>query len=260
MTTCKWQVSILHQTLEDRVRIIRESFQAGSADLLEVSGSFRVDFESGQSVYIYAETYDNAITARFETKEADPGKRRHETAALRQLLLKELCFADVSEFQEVQSGKGRFVYTADIRIDESVVFHQTIVYGAGASVEAEESFSEKETDAIDTHEASAGVPSDLTRAEKAIEMLETIDAKMLRQSMDMMNLKRSSNVRMVLTRIFRDAVDAGALMLSIQDEAVKLNSENDYNELRVIKAINTNGFLEPVIGLLYDAVFNKDET
>jgi hypothetical protein len=53
------------QTLEDKVRIIRESLQAGRVDLMEVSGSFRLGFKSGQTVYLYVETYDNSITAPF---------------------------------------------------------------------------------------------------------------------------------------------------------------------------------------------------
>jgi len=124
----------LNQTINDKVSIIRESFQSGAADLLEVSGSFRVDFGSGQ----------------------------------------------------------------------------------------------------------------------------TVDAKMLRQSLDMMNLKRSSNVRMALTRIFRSALGAAELTLSIHNEAIKLISQNDHEDLRMIKIINAAEFLEPVIGLLYEEVFGKN--
>ncbi len=247
----------MKQTLEDKVALIRENFQAGRAELMEVSGSFRITFETGQSVYIYVETYDNSITARFETKETDPEKRRHEIRALRRLLVREISFADVSEFAEAPSGKNRFVYTAGIRINESIIFHETIVFGSDAAGETQIPLPEKEADApVNNAAAVADDLSDLARAEKAIEQLETIDAKMIRQSLDMMNLKRSSNVRIGLTRIFRNAVDAEELILSIQDEAAKLNSDKDHNDLRIIKTINTDGFLEPVIGLLYDAVFD----
>ncbi|MEZ4578331.1 MAG: hypothetical protein R2875_10040 [Desulfobacterales bacterium] len=43
-----------------------------------MGGSFRINFESGQSVYIYVETYDNAIIARFDTRETDSVKRYQE--------------------------------------------------------------------------------------------------------------------------------------------------------------------------------------
>lgn len=226
---------------------------------MEVSGSFRVTFGTGQSVYIYLETYDNSITARFETKETDSEKRQHEVDTLRRLLLREISFADVSEFTEVQSVKNRFVYAAGIRINESIIFHETIVFGSDAAEETEIGLPETKAGADDKKTpAVADGLSDLARAEKAIEQLETIDAKMIRQSLDMMNLKRSSNVRIGLTRIFRNAVDAEELMQAIQDEAAKLNSDKDHNDLRIIKTINMDGFLEPVIGLLYDAVFDAN--
>ena len=249
----------MHQTIEDKVAIIRESFQAGRADVMEVSGSFRVDFESGQSVYIYVETFDNSITARFETKTADPKQRHHDVGTLRQLLAREISFADISEFQEVPSVKGRFVYEADIQIDESVIFHETIVYSADLVAEEEGLPPEEEKITHTKDDKAADVSSGPSRAERAVEQLETVDAKMLRQSLDMMNLKRSSNVRMALTRIFRNAVDPGELMRSVQDEALRLNGDIDHEDLRIIKTIHTDGFLAPVIELLYEAVFEKDE-
>ncbi len=250
----------MNQTLDDKVAIIRESFQAGSADFLEVSGSFRVCLGSGQTVYIYIETYDNAITARFETKTPDPEKRQSEIDKLWVALVKEIYFADISKFHELQSGNDRFVYTASVCMDESVFFHETIVIGTDAPDMTEVSLVEGEkesiTDVLDFDEAASTIAR--SPAEEAIEGLETIDAKMLRQSLDMMNLKRSSNVRMALTRIFRSAVGAEELTCSIQNEAIKLISQNDHEDLRMIQTINSAGFLEPVIGLLYEAVFGKN--
>ncbi len=257
----------MNQTIENKVSIIRESFRAGRADLIEMSGSFRVDFESGQTAYIYLETYDNSITVRFETKEADPEKCRHEIDKLRDALLKEISFADISDFVEAQSSNNRFVYTACMDIDASVFFHETIIIGDNItdkneifSVQADERKSlpdlfETESEKVETENEKAVV---LSPVEKAIEELETIDAKMLRQSLDMMNLKRSSNVRVALTRIFRSAGDADELMRSIKNEAEKLTSRNDHEELRMIKTINADGFLEPVIGLLCEEVFGEN--
>jgi len=249
----------VQQTLDNKVEIIRENFLAGRADLLEVGGSFRVNFESGQSVYIYVETYDNAITARFDTRETDPVKRYQEVEALRHLLAREITFASINEFDEISSGKDRYAYTAEIVVDESVVFHETIAYDAGTATDEQSQISEREqgTDGISPDPPLQAV-SAMPLAEKAIAELETIDGKMLRQSLDMMNLRRSSNVRVALTRIFRNAVDAEELMAAIADEAEKLNSEADREELVIIKTINTDGFLTPVIGLLYDTVMDAN--
>lgn len=227
---------------------------------MEVSGSFRVDFDAGHAVYIYVETYDNLITARFETKEADPDKRRFEIDKLRDVLVREISFADISEFQEAQSVNNRYIYTASVDIDDSVFFHETIVIG-NEIPEGDEVLliQENEEESIsDALEIPTERPIALSPVEEVIEQLETIDAKMLRQSLDMVNLKRSSNVRMALTRIFRSAGDAEELTLSIQNEAGKLTSHNDLGDLRMIKAIHTDGFLEPVIGLLCEEVFGKN--
>lgn len=250
----------MNQTLEDKIAIIRESFQAGAADFLEVSGSFRVSFDPRMTVYIYSETYDNSITARFETKEPDLEKRHHELETMRELLANEIIVADIAEFTEARPVNDRFVYTAKVNMDESVIFHETVVIGNDAiddAVSLADADEEAEI-AADVIEATAESPKGLSRAEKIIEQLETIDAKMIRQSLDMMNLKRSSNVRMALTRIFRSAGDARELMLSIENEAAKIVSESDQNDLLMIKTINSDGFLEPVIGLLYEAVFDKN--
>ena len=256
----KSQVAELNQTIEDKLTIISESFQAGNTDLLEMSGSFRVDFESGHTVYIYVEIADNSITARFETGEKDPDKRRHEVEMLRSALANEIGFADISEFQVAKSYNDRFVYTAGICIDESVFFHETIVIGEHKT-DKDEIFLDQDDeqedfpDLIEIEEEPKIVQASV---EEAIGQLETIDAKMLRQSLDMMNLKRSSNVRMALTRIFRSAGDVEELMLSIQNEAGKIVSHNDREDLRIIKTINADGFLTPVIGLLYEEVFGTN--
>ena len=250
----------LNQTIDDKVAIIRESLQAGNTDLLEVSGSFRVDFESGHTVYIYVETYNNSITARFETSEKDSHQRRDEVVMLRSALINEIRFADISEFQEAKSYNDRFVYTAEVNMDESVFFHETIVIGDNKTdtdeiflVQEEE--HEPPPDLLETEEEPVLA---LSTAEKAIKQLETIDSKMIRQSLDMMNLKRSSNVRMALTRIFRNAGDAVELTAAIEKEAGKLTSENDFEDLRIIKLINTKGFLTPVIDLFFGAVFGEN--
>lgn len=226
--------------------------------MMEASGSFRVDFKSGQAVYIYVETYDNSITARFETKEADPKMRRQELETLHKALSREISLADISEFAEVSSGNNRFVYTAGICMDESVFFHETIVIGERQPNEVAVLPLEEETSLSDGLEVAVESTIALSPAEEAIECLETIDAKMIRQSLDMMNLRRSSNVRMVLTRIFRSTGDPEELMLAIQNEAGKIFSLGDQEELQMVKAINANEHLAPVIELLYEEVFGKN--
>jgi len=250
----------MEQTLEDRLAIIREDLKAGSAGLMEASGSFRVDFPSGHRVYIYAETYDQSITVRFETTETDSGKRRQSADALRDALDREISVADIHAFQEAPALKNCFVYTARMDIDPSVFFHETIVIGetrrvADDGVMVQEEAQEQRAD---TEASGLSASDSRALAKEAVAKLELIDAKMLRLSLDMMNLKRSSAVRAALTRIFRDALDADELMHAIQNEAGKLTSENDREELVMIQSINQDEALTPVIRLLCNEVFAKN--
>lgn len=239
------------QTLEDRLTIIRETIKAGSARLMEASGSFRVDFPSGHAVYIYPETYDNRISARYETKTADAEARRREAAQALDALAREFGFADVSVLQEDASPKGRFAYTARLHIDPSLFFHETIMIGGTAAPGRADQKNAAREPATGAPALTPGNMDERALAEEAVSRLETIDAKMLRLSLDMMNLKRSSAVRIALTRIFRDAVDADELLRSIENEAVKLTSPGDAEELQMVNEINNDEALEPVIRLLY---------
>ena len=251
----------MNQTTYDRVSILRESFDAGPAPVLDLSGAFQVEFEPGCRVYVYVETDDGAITARYETKEADPEKRRFSIETVQGLLQNEIPVAQITGFRQAQSLNGRFVYTTLVEVDPEVFYHQTIVIG------------EKITEAPafvpisgeKTAGAFAAIPDANTQKRfeaspvaEAIKEMEAIDAKILRQGLDMMNLKRSSAVRVALTRIFRSAGDVEELAQAIQHEAGKIISQEDQEDLRMIRVVHAGGFLKPAIDLLYNAVFDTN--
>ncbi len=251
-----------HQ-LNDKLAIIRENFLAGRATVMENAGTFRVsftsnftpDFISGESVYIYPETYDDTITARYDTREADSVKRHLKIEALRRNLAREITFAAISDFEEISSGPPRFTYTAEVVVDESVFFHETLHYAAkNAGTEPAGSGGPANTGDADIAAAPVAPETSLSLAEQAMAGLEDIDMKMLRQSLDMMNLRRSSTVRLALTRIFRNTVDVASLEAVIADEAGKLRTDMDREELGIVRLINIEASLAPVIELLCRAV------
>lgn len=255
----------MNQTTDDRISILRESLDAGLAPVLDLSGAFQVDFEPGRRVYIYVETDDGAITARYETKEADIDLRRREMASIRGLLQNEIPVAKVFGFRQTQALKDRFVYTTRVEIDPEVFYHQTIVIGdavpeapVSGTVMARETAGETADEILDAvpEAASENQPAPSAVAE-AIREMEAIDAKTLRQSLDMMNLKRSSVVRIALTRLFRSIGDADELSDAVSLEAGKIVSPEDQEDLRMVSIVHADGFLKPAIDLLYNAVFNK---
>ena len=252
----------MNQTTYDRVSILRESFDAGLASVLDLSGAFQVDFAPGYRVYVYVETDDGTITARYETKEADPEKRRLTIETVQGLLQNEIPVAQIPGFRETQSLNDRFVYTTLVDVDPEVFYHQTIVIGekvAEVPASAEVSGEKAAGDFAAISDVKVENPSGASSVAEAIKEMEAIDAKILRQGLDMMNLKRSSAIRVALTRIFRSAGDAEELIQAIQHEAGKIVSEEDQEDLRMIRVVHADGFLKPAIDLLHDAVFKANK-
>jgi len=169
--------------------------------------------------------------------------------------------AQISDFRETQSLNDRFVYTTLVDVDPEVFYHQTIVVGekvAESPALAEVSGEKAAGEFAAISDVKAENPSGASSVAEAIKEMEAIDAKILRQGLDMMNLKRSSAVRVALTRIFRNVGDMEELTQAIQHEAGKIVSEEDQEDLRMIRVIHAGGFLKPAIDLLYNAVFDKN--
>jgi hypothetical protein len=250
----------VNQATDDRISILRESLDAGLAPVLDLSGAFQVDFEPGRRVYIYVETDDGAITARYETKEADIDLRRREMESIRGLLQNEIPVAKVFGFRQTQALKDRFVYTTRVEMDPEVFYHQTIVMGdtVPEAPVSDMVIGETAGEILDTvPEAAFENQPVLAAVAEAIREMEAIDAKTLRQSLDMMNLKRSSVVRIALTRLFRSIGDAEELSEAVSLEAGKIVSPEDQEDLRMVSIVHSDGFLKPAIDLLYDAVFKR---
>lgn len=243
----------------DNVHKIKKFLYDQGFQLEEKGDSLNVTIDSGHLINIYALQRDSDyFWASFETRVADSVKRQSEIKTVKDILIKGfLGLAEVDEFKQTQETDGRFVYVADVELDQSLAYHGAITIGevrskTEAIVEAREIIEEEEAFIV-------GEPveqeTDRSTVEQAIEQLETVDAKMLRKSLDMMSLKRSSTIRHALTRLYRSAGDKEEFKRSIENEAKKIVSHEDQEELRIVKALSVSGFLEPVVELLWDEVF-----
>lgn len=164
----------------------------------------------------------------------------------------------------------------NIFIDDSLV-ETFLEEGAGGpepepAAEAEtEKETGKEADAEGPSDAAGGseidfsaymeeVEADDTEAaappttQAVVDQLEAVDAKMLRQAMDSLSLPRSSNVRLVLTRLYRSAVDPEELNDSVRREAAKISTDEDRETLKMLREVQSVNFLNPLIDLLYHTV------
>jgi hypothetical protein len=227
-------------TIEDQLKLIRDALARGNFNLLEVSGSFRVELMPGLQVYIYPETFENIITARFDTRETDPDIRAAMSVDAGQILCRILDFADIAPFAHSDTLGSMFVYTA--RIDIS----------APETISPQPSLESPGIPQGATDIAAPG-PSDLI--ERAMQGLESLDAGSLREFLDQMYLKRSGKVRVAVSRIFRAFTDRQSLEQTIAVEAKKIISPADRQELQIARSIDSDNPLEPLIELINDFVF-----
>jgi hypothetical protein len=227
----------------------------------ETKSGMRIRLNSEHIIEVNALIRDSDFFwASFETPKLPPDQLKAILNDIRNTLSKGLTgMARLGQFEETQDGDDRLVFVADIELLPSVIYQGIVqmkdlleapVHIEKVHAPSDESHSKVQSDL-------PGQPLEIMTAEKAVLLLETVDGKMLRQSLDMMNLRRSSNIRLALTRIFRSAMDSEALMSAMQEEAGKLTSSEDLRELEMIRIISATGFLQPVVELLCQEVFQK---
>ncbi|MDZ7832498.1 MAG: hypothetical protein U5L07_12165 [Desulfobacterales bacterium] len=237
--------------IEEQLDLIKACFDSEAFDLLEVSGSFRVTLGSGQHIYIFPETYDNTITARFETKESDPDKRASEINAVRETLASILPFVAISDFSNTQTLGSKQVYTAKLNIPSS----QPAAKNKNSPVGGKQAAYLHTSEHSDPPEVVEGPPelnssSRLVTMDELQELLGMLDPYALEQSLDWMYIDESSRVRMALRRIFKSKTDKKRLIHTLQQEARKLRAIEDLEELEIVKQVNRDIVLQPVINIL----------
>lgn len=101
----------------------------------------------------------------------------------------------------------------------------------------------------------AETPEEL--AELTVSRLQKIDGRQFREILDHLELKRSSLLRLVLTRVFRDAADKNQLLESVSNEAGKIAGADEKAEMiRLME--NTNfPYINSLIKLLCQAAYGE---
>ena len=240
--------------IEEQLDLIKACFDPDGHDLLEVSGSFRVTLGSGQHVYIYPETYDNTITVRFETKEADPDSRASEINKIRETLTRILPFADIGDFSNIQMLGSKAVYTAKLEMPAPHPAEKVL----GAEISLEKGYGDAAPPGSATSDRQGGVvdqsawhsPGRLVTIDELQELLGMLDPYALEQSLDWMYIDASSRVRQALKLIFKSKTDKKRLIYTLQQEARKLRAIEDLEELELVKQVNRDIVLQPVINML----------
>jgi hypothetical protein len=250
----------MQEALSDNILILKKFFEDQDFLVEETKSGMRVRLNGEYVIEVNALIRDsNFLWASFETQKLPQDQLTKILDDVRKKLSKGLAgLAKLNQFEETQDMEDRRLFVADIELLPSVTYQGIVEIQKRPAQPVQ---PEKTQAPVESQPKAQPVPPALSAefmtAEKAVVLLETVDGKMLRQSLDMMNLRRSSNIRLALTRIFRGATDSDALMAAISEEAAKLVSSEDLEELKMIRLISATGFLQPVVELLCQEVFKE---
>lgn len=102
----------------------------------------------------------------------------------------------------------------------------------------------------------AETPEEL--AELTVSRLQEIDGRQFREILDHLELKRSSLLRVVLTRVFRDAADKNQLLESVSNEAGKITAAAEKAEMARLMENTNLPYINSLLKLLWQAA--EEET
>ena len=89
------------------------------------------------------------------------------------------------------------------------------------------------------------------------EELRGVDSRMFRQAMDQLGLPRSGNVRLALTRIFRDSMDSDELMATIADEADRIVGSEEQDIIKGLQKMGQATFITKILHLLWETIVSR---
>lgn len=263
------------QPTKDNVAVIKDALLAKGIPVAKGrSGGIRAQSKAGCVVDIFTLTGSpDQVRARIKLKGVAPSKRDALIKATQGEIDRALSdVARFSPFRLTREDGDLCIYNSVVDMaagdDLFLDFDEPVKIQADAVevIDEEEEDDELISDATGVFELDFDLedqagPASLKTAsslsEKAVAQLEAVDAKMLRQSLDMMNLKRSSQVRLSLTRICRNALDIRELEEAIESEAHKIVSPDDRKELEMVRSLCVHGFLSATVELLWQTVFKK---
>ncbi len=91
-------------------------------------------------------------------------------------------------------------------------------------------------------------------AKEVILLTRRVEPREFRQNLDDLDLKRSSTLRVALSRIFRDAVDEQHIIAAVEKEAIKIGNSPEKNALNKLRKEKQVPYMKNIIELLWQAI------
>ena len=278
----------MNQEVDEKITAIKAFLQTAGLKVAHKQNVLRTRLKNGYLVDVFTlKNTPDRIRARIKTEEQDPSKRQAQVTSTHLAFSEVLAgIVRVAPFCLSRESDGAHIFLADLSFeaeddddapieigedDIAIIETKDVVEdsesdspGAGSLISLQETGEpDKETEADDLADFALDFDSGpenrikvaKSLAEEALENLQTVDSKTLRQRLDIMDLRRTSGVRLAITRIFRSALDVADLEKTVRKEAKRIVSQEDRSELQAIKSICGDGVLDPVIDLLWQEVF-----
>jgi len=271
---------LMNQKIEDKISVIKDCLQAAGQKVAQKDRILRTRLDNGFIVDIFPlKGTPDHIRVRLKIEDPDSRSRRTYVDSTHNSLSFALNgTAAVAPFSLARKSDGVHIYLSVLKLktvadDAPIEINEDAIEIIDEEASAEDPALKPEpvcsSDPDDEADSDDLAPFELdfgsgrenrikvvkSLAEEALENLETVDSKTLRQSLDMMGLKRSSAVRLAVTRIFRSALEISELEKTVENEAKRILTAGDRAELQEVKSSCGNGFLEPVINMLWQEVF-----
>ena len=278
----------MNQEVDEKITAIKAFLQTAGLKVAHKQNVLRTRLKNGYLVDVFTlKNTPDRIRARIKTEEQDPSKRQAQVTSTHLAFSEVLAgIVRVAPFCLSRESDGAHIFLADLSFeaeddddapieigedDIAIIETKDVVEdsesdspGADSLISLQEMGEpDKETEADDLADFALDFDSGpenrikvaKSLAEEALENLQTVDSKTLRQRLDIMDLRRTSGVRLAITRIFRSALDVADLEKTVRKEAKRIVSQEDRSELQAIKSICGDGVLDPVINLLWQEVF-----
>jgi hypothetical protein len=255
--------------IEENLDSIKNRCREKGLELFEISGSFRVRLKSGTYAYIYLETYENQIAVAVETVEGDPALRAREVQAIREELAGVLDFARIGLFRQIRAVRTGWTYAAPIEVSSQIEppgiplaqkdpitppsGHKNLLPLRDRPLRLEGNSPSAEPPPPETAHRGARPPSQLSMTDLQ-ELLGMVDPRRMEQHFDWMYIPPSSPVRKAFREILKSKSDIEELRAVLQKQARLLSGREPASELELIRKVNTDKILEPVIDLVWQLV------
>ena len=278
----------MNQEVDEKITAIKAFLQTAGLKVAHKQNVLRTRLKNGYLVDVFTlKNTPDRIRARIKTEEQDPSKRQAQVTSTHLAFSEVLAgIVRVAPFCLSRESDGAHIFLADLSFeaeddddapieigedDIAIIETKDVVEdsesdspGADSLISLQETGEpDKETETDDLADFALDFDSGpenrikvaKSLAEEALENLQTVDSKTLRQRLDIMDLRRTSGVRLAITRIFRSALEVADLEKTVRKEAKRIVSQEDRSELQAIKSICGDGVLDPVINLLWQEVF-----